>query len=135
MKRKKVRNINLAKTKINNIMELAVKLELNTSSRKREKVYQRCYLMAKLRNLGCTYQSIGDIFNRDHAAVIHNIGTHKLFTKTSDIVYKVMVSPVAEMYENMNNNTEPNIIEDIMSCESLDELLTIKNKIEKGIYF
>jgi hypothetical protein len=135
MMKKRKRQLESDVKKINNIIDIIRIKGLDKVHRKRELVYQRCYLMAKLRALGCTYQYIGDLFNKDHAAVIHCINNHKLFTKQSDIIYRVIISDVAEMYQNMNNNIQPDIFEDVMSCEDVAELFTIKKKIEKGIYF
>jgi hypothetical protein len=135
MMKKRKRQLESDVKKINNIIDIIRIKELDKVNRKRELVYQRCYLMAKLRGLGCTYQYIGDLFNKDHAAVIHCINNHELFTKQSDIIYRVIISDVAEMYQNMNNNIHPDIFEDVMSCEDVAELFTIKKKIEKGIYF
>lgn len=53
---------------------------LDKVSRDRYLVYNRCYMFAYLRNTyNKTYQSIGRLFNRDHATVIHGLKIYDLF--------------------------------------------------------
>lgn len=120
------------KQKVSNIIELVQKYELNTSSRKRDNVYRRAFLMFQLRKLGCVYEYIGSIFNRDHATVIHAIEVHKMFKK--DLVYKLSTTLIEEELKLMNENVCSNIYEDVLTAQDFNDLLTIKQKIEMGVY-
>ena len=120
--------------KLNNAIRVIEQFELKCKSRKREKVYQRAYLMAKLRQMGCTLDYIGSLFGKNHATVLHNIETHKHFTKVSDFEYRLAITPVRETYKNMNLEIQANIFDDVISANDYEDLLTIKEKIHNGMY-
>lgn len=120
--------------KVNNAIRVIEKFELAHKSRKREKVYQRAYLMAKLRQMGCTLEYIGGLFDKDHATVVHNIKTHNYFTKVGDLEYRLAVAAVKETYKNMNKEIQSNIFDDVLTANDFNDLLTIKEKIHNGMY-
>lgn len=120
--------------KVNNAIRTIEQFELAHKSRKREKVYQRAYLMAKLRQMGCTLDYIGSLFGKNHATVLHNIETHKHFTKVSDLEYRLAITPVRETYKNMNAEIQANIFDDVLTANDYEDLLTIKEKIHNGMY-
>ena len=120
--------------KVNNAIRVIEQFDLKNKTRKRDKVYQRAYLMAKLRHLGCSLEYIGSLFDKNHATVLHNIDNHKYFTKVSDLEYRLAVTPVKETYKNMNKEIQSNIFEDVLSANDFEDLLTIKEKIHNGMY-
>jgi len=120
--------------KVNNAIRAIEQFELKSNSRKRDKVYQRAFLMAKLRQMGCTLDYIGGLFGKNHATVLHNIENHKYFTKTADLEYRLSIAPVKETYKNMNAEIQANIFDDVISANDYEDLLTIKEKIHKGLY-
>lgn len=120
--------------KVNNAIRVIEKFELTNKTRKREKVYQRAYLMAKLRQMGCTLDYIGSLFGKDHATVVHNIKTHNYFTKVGDLEYRLAVAAVKETYKNMNKEIQSNIYDDVLTANDFNDLLTIKEKIHNGLY-
>lgn len=120
--------------KVNNAIKVIEQFDLKGKHRKREKVYQRAYLMAKLRQMGCTLEYIGSLFGKNHATVLHNIETHKHFTKVSDLEYRLAITPVRETYKNMNAEIQANIFDDVLTANDYEDLLTIKEKIHNGMY-
>jgi hypothetical protein len=120
--------------KVNNAIRAIEQFELKSNSRKRDKVYQRAFLMAKLRQMGCTLDYIGGLFGKNHATVLHNIENHKYFTKTADLEYRLSIAPVKETYKNMNAEIQANIFDDVISANDYEDLLTIKEKIHNGMY-
>jgi hypothetical protein len=120
--------------KVNNAIRAIEQFELKSNSRKRDKVYQRAFLMAKLRQMGCTLDYIGGLFGKNHATVLHNIENHKYFTKTADLEYRLAITPVKETYKNMNAEIQANIFDDVLTANDYEDLLTIKEKIHNGMY-
>lgn len=120
--------------KVNNAIRVIEQFELKSNSRKRDKVYQRAFLMAKLRQMGCTLDYIGGLFGKNHATVLHNIENHKYFTKTADLEYRLSIAPVKETYKNMNAEIQANIFDDVLTANDYEDLLTIKEKIHNGMY-
>lgn len=120
--------------KVNNAIRTIEQFELKSNSRKRDKVYQRAFLMAKLRQMGCTLDYIGGLFGKNHATVLHNIENHKYFTKTADLEYRLAITPVKETYKNMNAEIQANIFDDVLTANDYEDLLTIKEKIHNGMY-
>jgi hypothetical protein len=53
--------------------KVIAKYEVNTKSRKREKVYARYVISRYLRNKGWTLQKIGGLLNRDHSNIVYGL--------------------------------------------------------------
>lgn len=74
--------------------------ELNTSSRKREKLYYRCVLMYYLRThlKHYSYEKVGKLFGRDHSTVLHSLRTfHELMENI------IMYPDFKEILEDVNS--------------------------------
>lgn len=120
--------------KVKNATRVIEMFGLGGKSRLRTIVYRRAYIMAKLRQLGCTYGMIGELFNKDHATIIHGVKTHEYFTKVSDVPYRLAVEPVKAMFKQLNQEAQLNIFDDVLSCLNYNDLLLIKEKIHNGLY-
>lgn len=60
------------------IKQLIEQDDLASKSQKQKHVHRRHYLFYLLRErVGMTLESIGELFNRDHATVIHGINIYK----------------------------------------------------------
>ena len=120
--------------KVKNAIKVIEMYGLDRKTRKQEILYGRYYIMAKLRQIGCTYEMIGELFDKDHATVIHAVNNHNHFTKVSDFTYRLAIEPVKVTYKQLNQEIQLNIYNDVLSCANFEELLLIKEKIHNGMY-
>lgn len=92
------------------VMVLIEKDNLNIPSRKQLKTHRRYFLYKKMREIGLTYEEIGDYFGRDHATIIHGVRKHELYTEIKDSKY---LKDIQE-YDNIFQNNQRHI--DSISC-------------------
>jgi len=67
------------------IDQTGIKKGTSTYSRKMEQKYVRFYLFEYLRSRGFGYQKIADIFNMNHATIIHGIKSWNNLKRYSDV--------------------------------------------------
>ena len=105
---------------------------MNITSRKREYLYPRFYLMNHIRKeFGISYESIGNLFNKDHATVLNAIKGHNDLQETKDNEYKLLTTKIKRLLAE-----DLNILEkDIISCTCLVELELIQNKVRSDYYY
>lgn len=120
--------------KVRNAMRVIEMYGLDGKSRMRTLVYRRAYIMAKLRQIGCTYEMIGELFNKDHATVVYAVKNHDYYIKVGDMPYRLAVEPVKTTFKQMNQEVQLNIFSDVLSCVDFNDLLLIKEKIHSGLY-
>ena len=120
--------------KVRNAIRVIEMYGLAGKSRMRTLVYRRYYLMAKLRQIGCTYEMIGELFNKDHATVVYAVKTHNYYIKVNDMPYRLAVEPVKVTFKQLNQEVQLNIFNDVLSCLDYNDLLLIKEKIHNGMY-
>ena len=120
--------------KVRNAVRVIEMYGLAGKSRVRITVYRRFYMMAKLRQIGCTFEMIGELFNKDHSAVVYAVKNHDYFVKINDLQYKLAVEPVKTTFKIMNQEVQLNIYSDVLSCLDFNDLLLIKEKIHNGMY-
>jgi chromosomal replication initiation ATPase DnaA len=82
------------------VMELISNDDLNVPSRSQHKSHRRYYLYKKMRDMGLTYEKIGEYFGRDHATIIHGVKKHELYTELNDSKYL----KDTEYYDNLFQN-------------------------------
>lgn len=105
---------------------------LTINNRKRELVYKRFYFYNLLRLQGMTYQEIGNIFNKDHASILHGIKTHKIFTEMNDHIYNECTEIERIKFEQLS--PEYDLIYDIKTCYNMDMLKKIKFRLKNNLY-
>jgi hypothetical protein len=105
---------------------------LNTRHRYRHFSYKRFYLYNLLREEGFTFYDIADMFNRNHASVIHGLKTHKDLMATKDKIYLDQIDELVLMFES--KPTSHDLVSDIMNCYSLERLKKIKFRIKNNLY-
>ena len=120
--------------KVKNAKQVIEAFNLYGRSRNRELVYRRAYIMAKLRQIGCTFEMIGELFGKDHSTVVYAVKNHDYFVKVNDLPYKLAVEPVKTTFKIMNQEVQLNIYSDVLSCLDFNDLLLIKEKIHNGMY-
>ena len=106
--------------------------DMNITSRKREYLYPRFYLMNHIRKeFGISYESIGNLFGKDHATVLNAIKGHNDLQETKDNEYKLLTTKMRRLLAE-----DLNILEkDIVNCTSLTELEIIQNKVRSDYYY
>ena len=118
--------------KVRNATRVIEMYGLAGKSRLRTTVYRRAYMMAKLRQIGCTFEMIGELFNKDHSTVVYAVKNHDYFVKVNDLPYKLAVEPVKTTFKVMNQEVQLNIYSDVLSCLDFNDLLLIKEKIHNN---
>ena len=122
---------------IDTILEFIERDKLASKSRLRELNHKRVYLYAFLRSNGYKLQEIGNMFNRDHATIIHGIKNYKLFKESKDPLFDADVFEYRNTLDNRYNhsiNLKRDIFEDLKSCNQFRDIEVIKRRIENGMY-
>lgn len=120
------------------ITELIERYELNTSSRKREKVYIRSVLYRFLRDNRMTLAQIGKLMNKDHATVLHGLECYernKNYPDFKDLISLVEneleVSCIEIEDEDKLKLTETEL--DILEANSIQDFWQVKNNLIKKL--
>ena len=76
---------------------------LASKSQKQKHVHQRHYLFYLLRErVGMTQEAIGELFNRDHATVLHGVKMHKTREEMKDPYMNRDIAQYKELLEDDN---------------------------------
>lgn len=120
------------------ITELIERYELNTSSRKREKVYIRSVLYHFLRSNKMTLDRIGKMFGKNHATILHGLECYDRNKNYSDfqelislIENELEVSCIEIEDEDKLQLTETEL--DILEANSIQEFWQVKNNLIKKL--
>lgn len=120
------------------IQELIERYELNTSSRKRERVYIRSVLYHFLRSNKMTLDRIGQLFNKNHATILHGIACYeanKNYPDFKDLIELVEneleMSCIDIADEDKLKLTEFEI--DLLNANSLQDFWQVKNNLIKQV--
>ena len=117
---------------MSNVYEIIEKYNLTQKNRKQTIIYKRYFLYYQLQKAKLSLSHIGLLFKKDHASVIHGIKMHKRFTKMKDAIY---LNHIQSVVDELNHVPETrNLRNDILNCQSMDELLIIKTNIERNLY-
>lgn len=79
------------------VMVLIEQDNLNVPSRAQSKTHKRYFLYKKMREMGLTYEEVGEYFGRDHATVIAGVKKHDIYTEIKDSKYLKDI----EEYDNL----------------------------------
>ena len=116
--------------------------QMNCNSRRREDIYPRFYLMNWIsNNLRMSYESIGKMFGKDHATVINAINSHSNMTALRDVTYKFHIKGISTQLENLEfsksmvDNNSKTLESDLLTCDTIDELKDILNKVRTSYYY
>lgn len=120
------------------ITELIERYELNTSSRKREKVYIRSVLYHFLRSNKMTLDRIGKMFGKNHATILHGLecyNRNKNYSDFKDLIYliekELEVSCIDIEDEEKLKLTEIEL--DILEANSIQDFWQVKNNLIKKL--
>lgn len=121
--------------KIKAIKEIIQRDGLGTKCRKQVNNMRRRYLMASLRALDMPYKVVGEMFNRDHATVIHNIRQHNWSIESGDSYYiTVIQDDINELNGVADVKYRRYLKDDILKCKSYNELKAIKRRVMYNKY-
>jgi len=121
--------------KIKAIKNIIQRDGLGVKSRYQVLTMRRRYLMAELRGLDLPFQSIGELFNRDHATAIHNIKQHNWAIESGDLYYiSVIQDDIDELQGSPNVKKLRFLKDDILRCKSYNQLKAIKRRVLRNEY-
>lgn len=120
------------------ITELIERYELNTSSRKREKVYIRSVLYHFLRSNKMTLDRIGKMFSKNHATILHGLECYERNKNYPD--FKELISLVENELEvsciEIEDEDKLKLTEtelDILEANSIQDFWQVKNNLIKKL--
>jgi len=121
--------------KINKIRAIIQRDALDTKCRKQVNNMRRRYLMASLRALGIPFKAVGEMFNRDHATVMHNIKQHHWSIESGDTYYTTVIQDdIDELHSTAQVKTIRFLRDDILKCRSYNQLKAIKRRVLRNEY-
>ena len=92
------------------VMVLIEQDNLNIPSRSQPKSHKRYFLYKKMREMGLTFEQIGEYFGRDHATIIHGVKKHDIYMEINDTKYLKDI----EEYDNLFQDNQRDI--DTIPC-------------------
>lgn len=105
---------------------------LKNKSRKSRLVHRRMFFYFHLREAGATYQFIADMFQKNHATIIHGIRRYKQLRATNDLLLKLDVA-VYEGKVKLKKRTY-DLKKDILQSSTIRDLEIIKGRTENNLY-
>jgi hypothetical protein len=121
--------------KIKAIKHIIQRDALDVASRHQVLTMRRRYLMAELRGLNLPFHAIGEMFNRGHATVMHNIKLHNWSIDGGDTYYMTVIQDdIDELQGNAHVKNMRFLKDDILKCKSYNQLKSIKRRVLRGEY-
>ena len=106
--------------------------DLKKRCRKRKYIHKRIYFFYILREAGATLQEIADLFDLNHATVIHGIKRYKELRDTNDRLLKLdLVEYTGKI--KLKKRTY-NLRKDILKATTVADLGVIKRRTENNLY-
>jgi hypothetical protein len=122
-------------TLIKRIHEIIEIENLRERTKKPTKVHRRWFIFAYLRKNNFILREIAELFNMNHATIIHGITQAALFERVKDEMYLI---DTIDLFEEFNNTTikikERNLIDDIMEGKNYHDLAKIKKRLQNNVY-
>lgn len=115
------------------LKDVILKYEINTQSRKREKVYARFVVCRYLRNYGWPLSKIGQVINRDHSTVLWALKQFELLKNEMDFkyIYSVVLRDLQETELTIENPLISEIEERILKCENYFQMRLLQEELIK----
>ena len=105
--------------------------ELKSKCRKPYYTHRRMYLFNLLRNAGVTYSRIAELFDLNHATVIHGIKRYKNLKQTRDAFLLLDIADYDGKFKLHKH--EYNLKRDILKATTIRDLEIIKGRTEKTL--
>jgi len=113
--------------------EVIAKYEVNTKSRKRDKVYARFVISKYLRNKGWSLCKIGEELNRDHSSIVYALKQFDILKNEMDFkyVYSVILRDLEENELTIQNPLITEVEEKILKCENYFQMRLLQEELIK----
>jgi len=122
-------------TLIERIHEIIKTENLTQRTKKPNKVHRRWFIFAYLRKNNYVLREIAEIFDMNHATIIHGITQAEVFERAKDEMFLI---DTLDLFQEFKNKTikikERNLIQDIMESKNLYDLTKIKRRLENNVY-
>ena len=120
---------------INRIHEIIETENLRQRTKKPNKVHRRWFIFAYLRKNNYVLREIAELFDMNHATIIHGIRQAQLFEKVKDEMFLI---DTLDLFQEFKNKTikikDRNLIQDIMESKNLYDLTKIKRRLINNVY-
>ena len=108
---------------------------LGNKNRKREIIHRKIYLFTALRKQGYALQKIGDLFNMNHASILHGLKTYQNLCDVNDKQLRIDT----EYYELLLNlpttgKVEYDLRKEIQEARNLTDLRNIQSRLKNKFY-
>jgi len=117
---------------IKNVEYFIQKDELKKKCRKRKYIHKRIFFFHTLRNAGLTYQRIAEMFELNHATVIHGIRTYKNLKRTKDELLLLDIADYDGKFKFYKKTYD--LKNDILKATTISDLGIIKRRTENNLY-
>ncbi len=105
---------------------------LKSKCRKPYYTHRRMYLFNLLRNAGVTYSRIAELFDLNHATIIHGIKRYENLKQTRDAFLLLDIADYDGKFQLHKH--EYNLKRDILKATTIRDLEIIKGRTEKQLY-
>ena len=120
---------------IERLHEIIETENLTQRTKKPNKVHRRWFIFAYLRKNNYVYREIAEIFDMNHATIIHGIRQAELFEQVKDEMFLI---DTLDLFQEFKNKTikikERNLIQDIMESKNYHDLTKIKKRLQNNVY-
>jgi chromosomal replication initiation ATPase DnaA len=113
--------------------EVILKYEVNTKSRKRDKVYARFVISKYLRNKGWSLCKIGEALNRDHSNIVYALKQFDNLKNEIDFkhIYSVILRDLEENELTIENPLITEVEEKVLKCENYFQMRLLQEELIK----
>ena len=120
---------------IDRIHEIIENENLRERTKKPNKVHRRWFIFAYLRKNNYVLREIAELFNMNHATIIHGIRQAQLFEQVKDEMFLIDTLDLFQEFKNkIIKIKERNLIQDIMESKNLHDLTKIKRRLLNNVY-
>ena len=120
---------------IDRIHEIIETENLRQRTKKPNKVHRRWFIFAYLRKNNYVLREIAELFDMNHATIIHGIRQAQLFEQVKDEMFLI---DTLDLFQEFKNKTikikDRNLIQDIMESKNLYDLTKIKRRLQNNVY-
>ena len=120
---------------IDRIHEIIETENLRQRTKKPNKVHRRWFIFAYLRKNNYVLREIAELFDMNHATIIHGIRQAQLFEQVKDEMFLI---DTLDLFQEFKNKTikikDRDLIQDIMESKNLYDLTKIKRRLINNVY-
>lgn len=126
--------------KINYIID---RYGLKEKTRRRDVIFKRYFIYNELRNYGMSLTMIGEIFEKNHATILHGLRVHKDMLSYRDVDYIAETSAIQTQLEGLDfpnagnffrRNRYYDLREDLLAAKNFVQFKRIQRRLKMGFY-